>query len=402
VRVLHIGPVTPEYGGKSIGGVAIHLIDLSRYLHQKGHEIFVLASNCDDNYEKELNGIKIYGRKKNLYLNYLKDSLFELNLIKKTRERFLGKENILRTLYNYSNMKYFIKKIKPDIIHIHHIQSEFSFAYEIIKKMKIPYVATTHSYHSITFSEGKKRERNLYLVKKNMEDCENLIYVSSHLKLEARELFNKFPKNEVILFNPIDINKFKLLDKYTCKETLNLKYDKIILYVGSIIKRKGYDILLKSIERLGQKDIQVVFIGSGEKEELIQLAKELDIINQVTVIDYVSQEELIKYYNASDVVAIPSSSESFGLIYIEAMACGVPVIGTKGVPEEVIPSEDLGYRVEKNNYIELADAIKTALEKKWDKNKIRSFAEGFSWEANVGKYEEIYLKTMKGLLNTKK
>lgn len=88
MRVLHIGPVTPEYGGKSIGGVAIHLIDLSRYLHQKGHEIFVLASNCDDNYEKELNGIKIYGRKKNLYLNYLKDSLFELNLIKKPEKDF--------------------------------------------------------------------------------------------------------------------------------------------------------------------------------------------------------------------------------------------------------------------------------------------------------------------------
>ncbi|MFW6017050.1 MAG: glycosyltransferase family 4 protein, partial [bacterium] len=347
-------------------------------------------------YRCKIDGIEIFGKKTDIYSRFINDVFLNLKAIKKTKKRFLREKNFFRILFNYSNIMHFIKVVNPDIIHCHHIQRNFSYAYECFCTTDIPYIATTHSYHSITFREGAEKKRNAYMVKKNMEDCKNLIYVSSHLKSESRDLFKKYPENEYIIQNPIDMNKFNVLNKVNAKIKTSLEYDKVILYVGSFIKRKGYDILLKAISKLHNQQIHVVFIGSGEKDELISIAKNLNILDQLTIIDHVKQDDLIDYYNASELVVIPSSSESFGLIFIEALACGTPVIGTKGVPEEIIPEEDYGYRVEIGNIEELTEKIKLSINKVWDRNKLMEFAESFSWETSIQKYIDIYETVIKG------
>ena len=101
--------------------------------------------------------------------------------------------------------------------------------------------------------------------------------------------------------------------------------------------------------------------------------------------------------NASDLFVLPSLSESFGIVQIEAMACGVPVVATiNGGSEEIITSEDYGLLVEPANPEDLAEKILIALNKEWDKEKIRKYAEQFTWERIAERIHEIYCRVVSG------
>lgn len=103
--------------------------------------------------------------------------------------------------------------------------------------------------------------------------------------------------------------------------------------------------------------------------------------------------------NACDVFVLPSLRESFGVVQIEAMACGKPVVATRnGGSEEIITSEDYGLLCEPASPEELAEKISIALDKEWGSEKIRGYAERFRWK-NIAK--EI-IKVYETLLNVKR
>lgn len=97
------------------------------------------------------------------------------------------------------------------------------------------------------------------------------------------------------------------------------------------------------------------------------------------------------WMNACDVFVLPSLRESFGVVQIEVMACGKPVVATyNGGSEEIITSEDYGLLCEPANPKELAEKILIALDKEWDDEKILRYAERFRWENIVKDVLEIY------------
>lgn len=95
--------------------------------------------------------------------------------------------------------------------------------------------------------------------------------------------------------------------------------------------------------------------------------------------------------NACDVFVLPSLAESFGIVQIEAMACGKPVVATYNTgSEEIITSEELGLLVEPANPKELGEKILIALDKEWDDERIRKYAEQFSWEKIAREIVKVY------------
>jgi glycosyltransferase involved in cell wall biosynthesis len=92
-------------------------------------------------------------------------------------------------------------------------------------------------------------------------------------------------------------------------------------------------------------------------------------------------DEIPIWMNACDLFVLPSLRESFGVVQIEAMACGKPVVATyNGGSEEIITSEDYGFLCEPANPKALAEKILTALDKEWDREKILEYAERFTWD----------------------
>lgn len=146
-------------------------------------------------------------------------------------------------------------------------------------------------------------------------------------------------------------------EKIQIRKGLGIKEEKVVISVGQFIHRKGYDILLKACENIGDK-IGVYIIGGKPTDEYLNLKEELNLTN-VYFIDFKTKEEIKEYYKAADLFVLPTREDIWGLVINEAMAYGLPVITTNKCVAglELIENIKNGYIVEVKNYIELANKI---------------------------------------------
>jgi glycosyltransferase involved in cell wall biosynthesis len=134
-----------------------------------------------------------------------------------------------------------------------------------------------------------------------------------------------------------------------------------LITIGRLHASKGHDVLLRAIKLLCDRgaDVTLRLCGAGgERQKLEKLAAELGIADRVRFLGSLSEDELIEQLKASDAFALASHAEPLGVVYMEAMAMGVPTIGTAagGVGEIITPDVD-GILVQPNNPEQLADAI---------------------------------------------
>src|SRR5262249_40651191 len=189
-----------------------------------------------------------------------------------------------------------------------------------------------------------------------------------------------------VIPNGVDTRKFFPYPKEQARSTLGLPYDKrIILSVGGLIPRKGFDLLVKALKMLStqlhQHDLYLVIVGEGEsRPELEQLIAELDLDAQVRLVGSVSHQELYLWYSAADLFCLASSREGWPNVVLEALASGTPVVATDvwGVPE-IICSDRLGI-LTKRDERELAAGIAAALKKSWQSDARVQYAKDQTWD----------------------
>jgi glycosyltransferase involved in cell wall biosynthesis len=167
-----------------------------------------------------------------------------------------------------------------------------------------------------------------------------------------------------------------------------------LLYVGRLGARKGLDLVFRALARVDDEDVEFLIAGTGRHEETLRkLARELEITNQVRFLGYVADEELPVLYSSADVFVLPSKYEGFGLVLLEAIACGTPVIGADagGIPTAV-ENDETGLIVPRTveNFIE-------AIELMADRSLREEYAEkaytkriNMSWQSVVYTVEDIY------------
>lgn len=200
---------------------------------------------------------------------------------------------------------------------------------------------------------------------------------------------------DVERFHP-DIDGSQIRGKYLLDEN-----SKVILFVGRLDIYKGCDYLLKALAIACKKSPQfcLIVVGTGpEESKLKELAKGLVINSNVIFAGFISDEKLPYYYAACDVFVLPSVSpfEGFGLVQLEAMACGKPVVTTTiPGPSEVDAEEVATIHVPPRNIEALADAISRllndkALAKKMGDNGKRLVAEKYTWSKIAIDLLEIY------------
>jgi phosphatidylinositol alpha-1,6-mannosyltransferase len=157
-------------------------------------------------------------------------------------------------------------------------------------------------------------------------------------------------------------------DAHALRESLGLGNKKVIVSVGRLVHRKGQDVLIEAMPEIIKsiEDVHLLLIGEGPyKKELEKRIKNLGLANRVTFVGRVQYADLPRYICVGDVFAMPSRSrlaglevEGLGIVYLEASACGLPVIGgiSGGAPDAVLQGET-GYSVDGRSAHEVAEAL---------------------------------------------
>jgi D-inositol-3-phosphate glycosyltransferase len=198
----------------------------------------------------------------------------------------------------------------------------------------------------------------------------------------------------------VDTDVFRPLDKAAMRRKLGLgAKEQIVLFVGRIEPLKGIDVLLRAVSHLDGRFRVLVIGGDGKdgarKSELAALAAELRIADKATFLDAVPHESLPTYYNAADICVVPSYYESFGLVAVEAMACGVPVIASRvGGLKETVKDGQTGYLVPWLCPEPFAERLELLLNNEPMRLSLgrgaRAAAERYHWSEVAARVEDVY------------
>lgn len=239
------------------------------------------------------------------------------------------------SIYLFGELYDDILKWSPDIIHTQAEFTTFMFAKRIVKALGIPHVHTYHTvyedythYFSINEQIGKRTVA--YLSRRLLDALDEVIVPTVKVK-KLLEGYGVIPRISVI---PSGIQLDSFYQKTDEKEQAELKKKlgiepdkKVLVYVGRLAKEKNLDELLEFFKALKRDDMILLITGIGPyRDRLAELADEMDLSDKVRFVGLVEPITLHKYYKLGDIFVSCSTSETQGLTYIEALACGVPPI----------------------------------------------------------------------------
>jgi len=286
---------------------------------------------------------------------YQKEIKFESGVLTYRRKglSILNQYNFGSKIWIYLTEKLIFDYIKdngkPDIIHVHNLFNAGCVAYKIEKKFGIPFVITEHASSFLLETYTVKQ---LNICRSIVDKSLALISVSSALSISIKKQLGNRKIN--VVPNVFDTTLFKLRKK-TPKDVY------VFVCVGNLIPNKGQLFLIKSFALAFPvyNSIQLLIIGDGpDKEELENYVESNNLSDRIFFKNSISPSTLANTYNECDCLVSPSTKETFGVVIIEAMACGLPVIATRsGGPQDII-NEENGILVDYGSENQMAEALK--------------------------------------------
>lgn len=333
-------------------------------------------------------------------------------------ERDVSKKKIYKYIPEFQKNFYaFTKKEKLsyDLVSCHYYLSGL-IGLDIKRKNQLPLIMTFHSLalmKNLVARDGEEREdfRRIKAELRLVRYADRIIATSFTDEAYLNALYN-CPKEKISVITPgVNTKIFKPLDKDKAKAVIKADVNhKIVLFVGRIVPLKGIDALLYAIKILQRSSPEFnvclwVVGGDGEltsenqSKELNKLIRLKEILKTQTIVKFVgreTQKRLPYYYNSSEVVVMPSHYESFGIVALEAMACGVPVITTDATGASELFDKNNYLIASSNNPLLLAKKIKHLLQDKNDYKKLSedifTRVQALSWGRIANKFAEVILK----------
>lgn len=296
-----------------------------------------------------------------------------------------------------------------DIVHSHYWLSG-QVGWLARDRWAVPLVHTAHTLAAVknaALAEGDSPEPPLRAVGEQqvVDEADRLIVNTEDEAHQLVSLHNADPDRIDIVHPGVDLQTFRPGDRRAARAALGLPSgDRIVAFIGRIQPLKAPDVLVRAAALL--PDVQVLIAGgpSGSglaaPDSLVKLAADLGITDRVTFLPPQSREQLADVYRAADVVAVPSYSESFGLVAIEAQACGTPVVAAAvgGLPVAVADARHL---VEGHDPARWADALASVLSAGAGEADTLSaaavaHAQRFSWDSTVDALLASYGRAISG------
>jgi glycosyltransferase involved in cell wall biosynthesis len=390
-----------------IGGAERVLYEQTSRLARRGHTVYIITRKLPNHVKDHevIHGVNEW--------RYSSNNKNPMSFLCRT---WIYSKKIFETLH---------QKIHFDCINFHQPFSALGVIHSTFST-QLPKIYTCHS---LSFEEFISRNGNdsRFFIK-----AKNFIQSRGHKKIEKDILRNsnaivvlsKFTKDKInnvynihndkiqIIPGGVDLKKFTLnFNKKKIRKRLNIPSNKIILFsVRNLVQRMGLENLIIAFNDLLKQNAEIHLVIGGEgplKVGLIALARSFGIEDNIHFAGFISEGQLPIYYQMADFFVLPTKElEGFGLVTLEAMASGLPVLGTPvGGTKEIIGNFDSSFLSKGTDADSIASLILDKYElikqnpRKWKEisHRCRNFVEqNYSWEKNIDALEELFAKTLQG------
>ena len=359
----------------TFGGSGIVATELGKELAKKKHEIHFITYT---------EPVRLGELRKNIFYHEVTTSDYPLF-------KYTPYEQVLT-----SKLVDVVKFEKLDLLHVHYAIPHASAAYmaqQILldQNMKIPFITTLHGTDITLVGKDPSFEP---VINFSINKSDSVTAVSKNLKFETERLFNIRKKINVIP-NFICVQDYQLINNEFYKKRFAPNKEKIICHISNFRKVKRIKDILAAFDLISKKiNVKLILVGDGpERSSLERLSRKSDYNENIYFLG--SLKSTKEVLNISDIFFLPSSTESFGLSALEAMACSVPVISTNtgGIPEVVVHGEsgmlsNVGdYKNMANNAIKILSNEKKLKE---FKSKALKQAKKFDVKRVLPIYEKLY------------
>jgi N-acetyl-alpha-D-glucosaminyl L-malate synthase BshA len=391
----------PKYIGDSYGPF---VFEEAKFLAQKGIEVHVITQHnpgipyeeiMDDVYVHRFRWLEPKEFKALIYFKGLKDNF---RLITYLVSLFFSLFTICR-------------RYDVDIIHAHHAMPTGLIGVIVAKIIRTPILITTHGMDITTHGIDNGPLKNVknfeehfffkHLLSFSLNNCDRVIAVSNDLKKRIISLGVKDCKT-TILRNAVDTNRFNPQPNKKIRNKHRIKNDDIvILYVGHLEEFKGLFELIyafNNVKRENEK-AKLILIGEGsQKNKSIKEVSTLGLEKSVIFAGKISPSDIHEYYQSADIFVLPSHTDAGGppVVFIEAMACGLPVIGTDvgGIPEGIENGIN-GFIVPPKNVDELTKKLEILMDnedlrEKFGIKSLETVNKEFNINKKIEKLIEVY------------
>ena len=385
------------------GGAGIYVNNITKALVNLRHEVSVITmlpkysgvNSLTPKLEIE-NGVKLYR------FHPMLETRLRINLLnKKTVVPFW----YLTEFYNPHSdyvIKRILKREKPDVVHVNYTRG-FSFSVmRVVKDLHLPLVYTCHDYRllcplgSLLHRSGKICKNPKvpckiyrYINARIADSRPDIVIAPSQFLLDIHTTQKSFKESKkTLLPYGIELGNFNNVKRDIHIKKLN------ILYVGSLVKLKGVQILIEALKKISHKNLKLSIIGDGNyASKLKEFAKGDD---RIIFYGKLSNEEVQSFYKIADIVVVPSICyEVLGIVILEAFRAGTPVIGSNigGIPE-VIRDKYNGFLFEAGHVEQLKKILENVIEnseqlEELQKNALKSIKR-HNMSTHIEKLIEIY------------
>lgn len=391
---------------KVIGGAERVLFEQSTRLARRGHDVHILTRRMQ-RHEKNrqiIQGIKEWRYEADIQKSAL---LFLINTYRNSKKLFES----LQEIYRYDLIIIYQPISCLGVIRssfgksVRKIYTCFSFSFEEFISRNILNRGPLHKCLYLLNIHARK-----WIEKRALKSCDEIVVLSQFTQDRLWEVYQIPQQNVSIVPGGVDLEKFQpAYDKQQIRRRLNIPDDKVILFsVRNLVPRMGLENLIKALKKVVQKAPHVYLVIGGDgslKSKLMDLGKDLGLADYMSFAGFIPEKQLPDYYRMADLFVLPTRElEGFGLVTLEAMASGIPVLGTPvGGTKEILGKFDPNFLFRDIDPASMAASILNNYfqinkhPEKWreiSKNCRKFTKTHYSWEKNVDSLENLFLRQL--------
>jgi D-inositol-3-phosphate glycosyltransferase len=377
---IHSSPIG-ELGKKDTGGMSVYVRELARALGKYGHRVDIFTRLQDPSWHPQVH------LSENVRLIHLQ----------------AGKSGYMSTLDLYPYLDDFViqlddfrvrEGLQYDLMHSHYWLSGQAGT-RLQECWKVPHMFMFHTLgvlKNIAVKDEPESELRISAEKDLVHNCQRILAATERERDHLQRYYEARPEKICVVPCGVNLDLFHPADKMSARRELGFSEDEsIVLYVGRLAPIKGIERLLKAVTYIEQTEpLRLLIVGGDDQNtrelrELQRLSQDLGIQETVTFVGRVEHERLPSYYCAADVLVLASHYETFGLVALEALASGTPVVATRvGAMETILREGETGSVVANGAPQLLAAGVEKFLRKSrvgaLSATAIRDSVFGFGWD----------------------